>query len=67
MLTKIVNLYLTKTVKNDIKQKLLYYAIEFIKYNFTHKPSGIWVLLMCVVPIQDNIYLNYNLLFQGKT
>ena len=67
MLTKIVNLYLTKIVKNYIEQKLLDYAMEFIKYNFTHKPSDIWVLLMCVVPNQDNISLNYNPLFQGKT
>ena len=45
MLTKIVNLYLTKIVKNYIEQKWLDYAMEFIKYNFTHKPSSIWVLL----------------------
>ena len=56
-LTNVVKLSLTRIVK----------LVKFIKHNFTHKPLGIWVLLMWVVPIQDNVSLNYNPLFQGKT
>ena len=61
-LITIVNLCLTSIVK-----LCLTIIVKFIKHNFTHTPFGIWVLLMWVVPIQDNISLNYNLLFQGMT
>ena len=53
-LANIVNLCLTTIVK-------------FVKHNFTHRPFGVWDLLMWVVPIQDNVSLNHNPLFQGKT
>ena len=56
-LTNVVNLCLT-TIVNWVK---------FVKHNFTHRPFGVWVLLMWVVPIQNNVSLNYNPLFQGKT
>ena len=56
-LTNVVNLCLTTIVK----------LVKFVKHNFTRRPSGIWVLLMWVVPIQDKVSLNYNPLFQGKT
>ena len=56
-LTNVVNLYLTTIVE----------LVKFIKHNFTHRPFGVWVLLMWVVLIQDNVSLNYNPLFQGKT
>ena len=43
------------------------YLVNFIKHNFTYMPFGEWVLLMCVMLIQDNISLNYNSLLQRKT
>ena len=43
------------------------YALKFVNHNFTHRPLGIWILLKWVMPIQDNIALNYNSLFQEKT
>ena len=58
----IVNLYLTTIVKLCVT-----IIVKFVKHNFTHRPFGVWVLLMWVVPIQDNVFLNYNPLFQGKT
>ena len=64
-LTNIVNLCLTNIVKlcltNIVK------LVKFVKHNFTHRPFGVWVLLIWVVPIQDYVSLNYNPLFQGKT
>ena len=38
-----------------------FYIVKSIKHNFTHKHFV--VLFMWVVPIQDNISLNYNPLF----
>ena len=61
-LTNIVNLCLTNVVN-----LCLTIIVKFVKHNFTHMLFGVWVLLMWVVPIQDNISLNYNPLFQGKT
>ena len=61
-LTNIVNLCLTTIVKLCLKT-----IVKFVKHNFTHRPFGVWFLLMWVVPIQNNISLNYKPLFQGKT
>ena len=61
-LTNIVNLCLTNVVNLCLTT-----IVKFAKHNFTHRPFGVWVLLMWVVPIQDNISLNYNPSFQGKT
>ena len=61
-LTNVVNLCLTTIVKLCLTT-----IVKFVKHNFTHKPFGVWVLLMWVVHIQDNVSLNYNPLFQGKT
>ena len=72
-LTIIVNLCLTNVVKlclkNIVKLCLtnIVKLVKFIKHNFTHRPFGVWVFLMWVVPIQNNVSLNYNSLFQGKT
>ena len=40
-----------------------FYIVKSIKHNFTHKHFV--VLFMWVVPIQDNVSLNYNPLFRG--
>ena len=69
-LTNIVNFCLTTIVNlclTNIVNLCLTTIVKFIKHNFTHRPFGVWVLLIWVVPIQDNISLNYNPLFQGKT
>ena len=72
-LTNIVNLCLTNVVKlclkNSVKLCLtnIVKLVKFVKHNFTYRPFGVWVLLMWVVPIQNNVSLNYNPLFQGKT
>ena len=69
-LTNIVNLCLTNVVNlclTPIVKLCLTTIVKFVKHNFTHRPFDVRVLLMWVVPIQDNISLNYNLLFQGKT
>ena len=69
-LTNIVNLCLTNVVNlclTNIVNLCLTTIVKFVKHNFTHRSFGVWVLLMWVVPIQDNISLNYNPLFQGKT
>ena len=64
-LTRIVKLYLTNIAKLCLTR--IVKLVKFIKHNFTHRPFGVWVLLLWIVHIQDNVSLNYNLLFQGKT
>ena len=64
-LTNIVNLCLTNFVKLCLTT--IVKLVKFVKHNFTHRLFGVWVLLMWVVLIQDNVSLNYNPLFQGKT
>ena len=79
VLTKIVNQYLTIIVSlcltNIVNLCLIVKLcltnivklVKFVKHNFTHRPFGVWVLLIWVVPIQENVSFNYNPLFQGKT
>ena len=45
----------------------IFYLVKSIEHNFTHRHLGIWVLLIQVVLIQNNVSLNYNFLFQEKT
>ena len=69
-LTNVVNLYLTNVVNLcliNVVNLCLTTIVKFVKHNFTYRPFGVWVLLMWVVSIQDNVSLNYNPLFQGKT
>ena len=64
-LTNVVNLCLTNFVKLCLTT--IVKLVKFVKHNFTHRLFGVWVLLMWVMLIQDNVSLNYNPLYQGKT